>query len=147
MVTRKIQQERIQNLNEADVREGDYFLYWMQSSQHAEQNHALEYAVQRANDLGQRLLVVFGLTDVRPIAYNHPASRDLQATVVVDDHLEPEHRVAPPSPRACAPGCAREHVCRLGASRPAINSVQHLQPEVLRIRFPVGTFPWRSNLA
>ena len=68
MATRKIQVERVQNLNEADVREGGYVLYWMQSSQRAEQNHALEYAVQRANDLDQRLLVVFGLTDDYPEA-------------------------------------------------------------------------------
>jgi deoxyribodipyrimidine photo-lyase len=40
----------------------------MQSSQRADHNHALEYAVQRANDLGQRLLVVFGLTDDYPEA-------------------------------------------------------------------------------
>jgi len=50
------------------VRNGDYVLYWMQSSQRAEQNHALEYAVQRANEMGQRLLVVFGLTDDYPEA-------------------------------------------------------------------------------
>src|SRR5215217_8534961 len=68
MATRKIQRERVQNLNEADVREGDYVLYWMQSSQRAEQNHALEYAVKRANELDQRLLVVFGLTDDYPEA-------------------------------------------------------------------------------
>ena len=68
MAIRKIQRERVQNLNEADVREGYYILYWMQSSQRAEQNHALEYAVQRANDLDQRLLVVFGLTDDYPEA-------------------------------------------------------------------------------
>lgn len=68
MATRKIQVERVQDLNEADVREGGYVLYWMQSSQRAEQNHALEYAVQRANDLDQRLLVVFGLTDDYPEA-------------------------------------------------------------------------------
>ncbi len=72
MATRKIQRERGQSLNEAEVKEGNYVLYWMQSSQRAEQNHALEYAVQQANDLDQRLLVVFGLTDVGPIAYNHP---------------------------------------------------------------------------
>jgi deoxyribodipyrimidine photo-lyase len=68
MATRKIQRERVQDLNEADVREGNYVLYWMQSSQRAEQNHALEYAVQRANDLDQRLLVVFGITDDYPEA-------------------------------------------------------------------------------
>jgi len=58
----------VQNLNESDVGDGDYVLYWMQSSQRAEQNHALEYAVQRANEMGQRLLVVFGLTDDYPEA-------------------------------------------------------------------------------
>ncbi|HEX6710026.1 MAG TPA: deoxyribodipyrimidine photo-lyase [Rubrobacter sp.] len=68
MATRKIQEERVKHLNEADVRDADHVLYWMQSSQRADQNHALEYAVQRANDLGQRLLVVFGLTDDYPEA-------------------------------------------------------------------------------
>jgi deoxyribodipyrimidine photo-lyase len=41
MATRKIQRERVQDLNEADVREGDYVLYWMQSSQRADHNHAV----------------------------------------------------------------------------------------------------------
>ena len=68
MATKQIQEERVQHLNEEDAREGDYVLYWMQSSQRAEHNHALEYAVQRANGLGQRLLVVFGLTDNYPEA-------------------------------------------------------------------------------
>jgi deoxyribodipyrimidine photo-lyase len=64
MATRRIQDERVQNLNEEDVGDGDYVLYWMQSSQRAEQNHALEYAVQWANDMRRRVLVVFGLTEV-----------------------------------------------------------------------------------
>jgi deoxyribodipyrimidine photo-lyase len=64
----EIQEERIRPLNEKDVREGDYVLYWMQEAQRAEYNHALEYAVQRANDLEQRLLVVFGLTEGYPEA-------------------------------------------------------------------------------
>jgi deoxyribodipyrimidine photo-lyase len=68
MATRQIQEERVRDLNEGGVRDGDYVVYWMQSSQRAEQNHALEYAVQRANDLDQRLLVVFGLTDDYPEA-------------------------------------------------------------------------------
>jgi deoxyribodipyrimidine photo-lyase len=68
VATTQIQEERVQHLNESDVRDGDYVLYWMQSSQRAEQNHALEYAAQRANELGQRLLVVFGLTDDYPEA-------------------------------------------------------------------------------
>jgi deoxyribodipyrimidine photo-lyase len=68
MATRQVGDERVQDLNEGDVKGGDYVLYWMQSSQRADQNHALEYAVKRANDLGQRLLVVFGLTDDYPEA-------------------------------------------------------------------------------
>jgi deoxyribodipyrimidine photo-lyase len=57
----EIQEERIRQLNEKEIVEGDYVLYWMQEAQRAEYNHALEYAVQRANELGQRLLVIFGL--------------------------------------------------------------------------------------
>ena len=59
---RSIQEERISQLNDNDVRDGDYVLYWMQEAQRASYNHALEYAVQRANELEQPLLVVFGLT-------------------------------------------------------------------------------------
>jgi deoxyribodipyrimidine photo-lyase len=68
VATAEIQQGRLQRLNEKDVRNGDYVLYWMQSSQRTEYNHALEYALQQANELGQRLLVVFGLTDDYPEA-------------------------------------------------------------------------------
>src|SRR5215213_1778779 len=61
METKEIQEERVKQLNEKEIVEGDYVLYWMQEAQRAEYNHALEYAVQRANELGQRLLVIFGL--------------------------------------------------------------------------------------
>ncbi|HSK99380.1 MAG TPA: deoxyribodipyrimidine photo-lyase [Rubrobacteraceae bacterium] len=63
---KEIQEERIRRLNDRDVREGDYVLYWMQEAQRARCNHALEYAVQRANELRQPLLVVFGLTTDYP---------------------------------------------------------------------------------
>ncbi|MFW5683080.1 MAG: deoxyribodipyrimidine photo-lyase, partial [Phycisphaeraceae bacterium] len=45
---------------------GEYVLYWMQASQRAEDNHALEYAVQRANDRGLPVVVGFGLTERFP---------------------------------------------------------------------------------
>ena len=61
METKEIQEERVRQLNEKEIVEGDYVLYWMQEAQRAEYNHALEYAVQRANELGQSLLVIFGL--------------------------------------------------------------------------------------
>src|SRR5215204_7101675 len=49
-------------------KDGDYVLYWMQEAQRASYNYALEYAVQRANELEQPLLVVFGLTADYPEA-------------------------------------------------------------------------------
>lgn len=64
----EIQEERIRHLNEKEVSEDDYILYWMQEAQRVEYNHALEYAVQRVNELEQRLLVVFGLMGDYPEA-------------------------------------------------------------------------------
>ena len=43
-------------------------LYWMQASQRAEFNHALEFAVRKANRLKLPMLAVFGLTDEYPEA-------------------------------------------------------------------------------
>ena len=44
-----IHPERIRWLNAEKVASGKYVLYWMQQSQRAADNHALEYAIQRAN--------------------------------------------------------------------------------------------------
>ena len=43
-------------------------LYWMQQSQRAEYNHALEYAVKQANELDLGVVAAFGLTDDYPEA-------------------------------------------------------------------------------
>ena len=64
----RIHDSRIQHLNDRDVVPGRYVLYWMQQSQRAEINHALEYGVQEANRLGCGVVVVFGLTDDYPEA-------------------------------------------------------------------------------
>ena len=63
-----IQDTRIRFLNDQPIQKGDYAFYWMQQSQRAEYNHALEYAVVRANELDLPLLVCFGLTDRYPEA-------------------------------------------------------------------------------
>jgi deoxyribodipyrimidine photo-lyase len=63
-----IEATRIKPLNAADIPKGVYVLYWMQQSQRATYNHALEYAVRQANKLGLMLLVGFGLTDDYPEA-------------------------------------------------------------------------------
>ena len=63
-----IQENRLISLNENRTTKGDYILYWMQQSQRAEYNHALEYAITRANELALPLLVFFGLTPSFPEA-------------------------------------------------------------------------------
>lgn len=63
-----IQKERIKVLNRQEVKRGKYVLYWMQASQRAEYNHALEYAILKANELRQPVIVFFGITDQFPEA-------------------------------------------------------------------------------
>ena len=63
-----IQEERVRALNRNARRRGAYVLYWMQASQRAWCNHALEYAVSRANRLGQPVVVFFGLSEDYPAA-------------------------------------------------------------------------------
>ncbi len=63
-----IHETRIQHLNDREIVQGRYVLYWMQQSQRAEMNHALEYGVQEANRLGCGVVVAFGLTDDYPEA-------------------------------------------------------------------------------
>lgn len=63
MASRIIQPERILALNRKEKQSGRYVLYWMQQSQRAECNHALEYAIQQANEAGKPLVVAFGLMD------------------------------------------------------------------------------------
>ncbi|MGZ4984196.1 MAG: deoxyribodipyrimidine photo-lyase, partial [Chthoniobacterales bacterium] len=64
----EIDQTRLMLLNNREIARGDYVLYWMQQSQRAAYNHALEYAVAQSNELKQPLLVCFGLTDGYPEA-------------------------------------------------------------------------------
>lgn len=59
---------RLERLNDRPPRAGEYVLYWMQQSQRAEWNHALEYAAARANEADLPLLVGFGLMDDYPEA-------------------------------------------------------------------------------
>jgi deoxyribodipyrimidine photo-lyase len=64
-----IEPERITTLTDADEpADGKYVLYWMQAAQREQHNPALEYALQRANDLDQPLLIGFGLMDDYPEA-------------------------------------------------------------------------------
>ena len=68
MATRIIDDRRVHLLDPRPTRRGDYVLYWMQQSQRGEDNHALEYAIQQANDLGLPVVVAFGMMDGYPEA-------------------------------------------------------------------------------
>ena len=59
---------RLRDLNACPVRRGDYVLYWMQQSQRARFNPALEHAVAQANALGLPVVACFGLIDSYPDA-------------------------------------------------------------------------------
>jgi len=63
-----IQKERIKSLNRNSIRKGAYVLYWMQASQRTEYNHALEFAILKADELRRPLIVFFGITDHFPEA-------------------------------------------------------------------------------
>ena len=63
-----IEQERVRKLNDADVREGEYVLYWMQQSQRARMNPALEHSIEHADERKLPVVVGFGLMDDYPEA-------------------------------------------------------------------------------
>jgi deoxyribodipyrimidine photo-lyase len=63
-----IDNSRIQPLNKNHPVKGAYVLYWMQASQRAEYNHALEFAISQANERKLPVVVYFGLTDAFPEA-------------------------------------------------------------------------------
>ena len=54
-----VEPERIQRLNDGEVRKGDFVLYWMQASQRYEYNHALDYATLEANAQSLPLVTFF----------------------------------------------------------------------------------------
>ncbi|MFW5839270.1 MAG: deoxyribodipyrimidine photo-lyase [Planctomycetota bacterium] len=63
-----VQPDRNQPIGRGWDRTGDYVLYWMQASQRAEWNHALEYAIAQANQRSVPVVACFGLTDGYPQA-------------------------------------------------------------------------------
>jgi deoxyribodipyrimidine photo-lyase len=83
-----IQKERIKILNQKEVKKGAYVLYWMQASQRASYNHALEYAILKANELKKPLIVFFGITDHFPEANERHYAFMLEGLREVKQDLE-----------------------------------------------------------
>jgi deoxyribodipyrimidine photo-lyase len=108
-----VQPERIKPLNRQPVLDGKYVVYWMQQSQRAEYNHALEHAVERANALDKPLIVYFGITDRFPEANERHYSFMLQGLQETQDalarrniqlvirHEAPREGVLKLTPQAC----------------------------------------------
>jgi len=83
-----IQKERIKVLNKKGMKKGAYVLYWMQASQRAEYNHALEYAISKGNELHQPVIVFFGMTDHFPEANERHYTFMLEGLREVKQSLE-----------------------------------------------------------
>jgi deoxyribodipyrimidine photo-lyase len=63
-----IENTHIHYLNKNPPRNGKFVLYWMQQSQRAEYNQALQYAIEQANSFNIPLLVFFSLNEKFPEA-------------------------------------------------------------------------------
>ncbi len=83
-----IQKERIKALNKKEMKKAAYVLYWMQASQRAEYNHALEYAISKGNELRQPVIVFFGITDAFPEANERHYTFMLEGLREVKQSLE-----------------------------------------------------------
>jgi deoxyribodipyrimidine photo-lyase len=94
-----IQKERIKALNKKEVKKGTYVLYWMQASQRAEYNHALEYAIIKANELRQPIIVFFGITDNFPEANERHYTFMMEGLKEVKKSQTKKSMLLPPSGR------------------------------------------------
>jgi deoxyribodipyrimidine photo-lyase len=54
-----VNKKRIHQVNQAEVKRNSYVAYWMQSAQRLEYNQALGFAIEKANQLKQPLLIFF----------------------------------------------------------------------------------------
>ena len=67
-----IERDRVWDLRTNSANKGKYVLYWMHASQRVKFNHALEYAIEKANEKDQPLLTFFSIYGKYPNAsYRH----------------------------------------------------------------------------
>jgi len=106
-VITRVAEERVRILNSATVRAGDYVLYWMQSSHRTEENPALRYAIERADQTHLPLIVYFGLWQSYPEANLRHFRFMLEGLAEVGHSLEARGirfvlRIEPPDKGVCA---------------------------------------------
>ncbi len=63
-----IHSTRMRTLKKSPLPRGEYVLYWLQAAQRVQYNHALEHAIDLANEHGIPLVVFFGITNNYPSA-------------------------------------------------------------------------------
>src|SRR5512144_1854712 len=81
--------ERVLQLNDAEVNKGArYVLYWMQMYKRVDYNHALIWAIRKANELKLPLVVYEGLK------YYYPWASDRLHTFILDGVEEKRKRFA-----------------------------------------------------
>jgi deoxyribodipyrimidine photo-lyase len=80
-------EDLVKRLNSSDVKDGQYVLYWMQSSQRTTCNLALDYAVSWANKLDKPLVAFFGLTRSFPEANMRHYTFMLEGLQEAEAHL------------------------------------------------------------
>jgi deoxyribodipyrimidine photo-lyase len=85
---REIEAARIRRLSERAPAAGRYVLYWMQQSQRAAWNPALEHAVRSANERGLPVVVGFGLMADYPDANRRHYAFMLQGLAAVERALQ-----------------------------------------------------------
>lgn len=84
-----IHPQRVHILNNKTINlDKDYVLYWMQSSQRTQDNHALVYAIELANKLNKPVIVYFGLTPSFPESNRRHYQFMLEGLVDVKSELE-----------------------------------------------------------
>jgi deoxyribodipyrimidine photo-lyase len=83
-----IEKDRVESLNREDIKKRQYILYWMQASQRTEYNHALEYAIVKANKTNMPVVVYFGLTDDLPAANERHYHFMLEGLREIESSLE-----------------------------------------------------------
>ena len=127
--------DRYQSLNDKPVNcDGDYVLYWMQSSQRSSWNPALEHGIRCANELGRPLVVGFGLDSEYPDANARHFAFMLEGLAETAENLyargiafvtrlgKPEKGIADLSSAAAMVVCDRGYLRHHRASRSAVAS-------------------------
>ncbi|MBN2734036.1 MAG: deoxyribodipyrimidine photo-lyase [Methanomicrobiaceae archaeon] len=90
-MTGVIDDSRIRQLNTRGVQNGEYILYWMQSSVRTKYNFALDYAKQKAIDSDQPLVVYFGINTQYPESNQRHLKFMLQGLKETIDELNNEN--------------------------------------------------------